>query len=406
MIGALVFAAATATIELSDRTDVRLREAVGFAPALDLATAPRMDLQVHSPRWTLLLGYSPSLLLQNVAPPPTEVVFLNNATVSAGWQDHDTRLTLLEDATYGRENTTYLAQQSTTNQAGQTNALQLLPQNAETIDLGSSRTMLLAGLRPAKRLQLSLDVGYSIYGGLDQSAREVLPLQRGPFADASMAYVFNPADRFIANVDVSHVAFVQGPCLALELVTATPTPAQAAAQCAPDDYIGVATMGWSHALTRLSSASVSVGASAVRSRLDTSDPFVTHAYPAGTLTYQYKVGVERRPTTIRFDAQLAPTVDFRSGVADNRVQATVTGVWTGSRLTLTQIAGAARSLGAAFEPPATLVLTTSSIEYLASKLISLGASLDFIWQNQENVGTLTSFLASLSFTVRAPVERF
>jgi hypothetical protein len=438
MIGAILFAAATATIDLSDRTDVRLRWSQGQAPALDIGNAPLLDLVIRDHRWTGVVVYSPSIFVQNVAPPPADPVFLNNLSLVSSWQEHNVHIAISEDGTFGEESTAYLGLQGVQNgtggigtgtttgtgtetgtgtgtgtgmmQAGtgtNNNQLNLLPQNARTILFASSRSTLLTNLQFGKYWLLSLDVGYYIYGGLDDSARQVLPLQRGPFADASVAYTVDVRDRVTANASVSRVEFEQGPCLALELANPT-TPMGTLPNCAPDDMIAVATAGWSHSLSRLSTASISIGASAVRSRLNLNpnESYETHVYPAGTLTYQYHVGIDRRPVTLRFDAQLAPTIDNRSGVADNRVEALVTATRNDARVTLTEAAGIARSLGSPLEAPATYVLASSTVMYHLTKLVSLSAEVDYIWQSQEGLGPYSSALAGASLLLHAPVERF
>jgi hypothetical protein len=430
MIGALVFAAATATLDLSDRSDARIRAGSGQSAALDLANTPVANLRVQDRQWTGDLVYAPSILVQNVLPPPppaAQPVFINSVTLTSTWLLRHARISVGEDGTFGWESTAYLGLQgnqaiagSATTGTGMTTGtgatmtgtggqgLQLLPKTTDQtpIPFASSRSILLVGLEPGKRWRLALDVGYFVYGALDARGRALLPFQRGPLADASLAYDFNAIDHFIANLNAQRLQFDEGPCLALALDNAALPPNTPLPQCAPDEFIAVGTAGWSHALNRLSSASISVGASGIRSRLNPTDPYTEHVYPAGTLTYQYHVGIERRPTTLRIDAQLAPTIDNRTGLADNRAQLIGTGVWSGARVTLSEIFGVARSLGDSLEPPATFVFNSSSVLYRLTKHAQVGAALDYIWQTQENAGAYQSLIASLSFTIQAPVARF
>jgi hypothetical protein len=419
MIGALVFAAATATADLSDRTDARLRFSSGQTPALDVANTPTINLQMQAHQWLGDVFYAPSIQVQNLVPPPAQPTFLNTLALTSTWLENHARISLIEDGTVGEESTAYLGGLQAGQQTPPTTtmtpgmmtptmapALQFIPQQTKTVWFASSRSLLFVGLQPSKRWQLALDVGYYIYGGLDDSARQVLPLQRGPVGDASAAYIFNDVDRFIANVNAQRLEFAEGPCLAL--LYTTNINMGMLPECAPDEYIAVGTVGWSHALSRLSTASVSVGASAVRSRLNlnSTDEFQTHVYPAGLLTYQYRTGILRRPTTLRIDAQVTPAVDNLTGVAENRAQLLATAVWTGARFKLSEVLGVAHTLGSPLDPPSTFVLTSSSVLYSLSKLAVLSAELDYVWQQQERVGAYSALVASFSFIVHAPIQRF
>jgi hypothetical protein len=406
---ALVLAAYAGTVEVADRTEIRARATQGLPVAFDAVTIPSARAAILERQWSYTGLYAPTLTLQDMQASVTPVV-LHAGSLAVAWHDRIARVTLREEATYGRQNTANLAllATGTVTPDGRPPVIQALPQ-AETITTASSRTTLATELRPARRVTVAASVSYNVSGGLDAASRAVIPQQRGPFAEASVGYAVSRVDLATGALAVARSDFTSGPCIALQVQPGgAPTGGAAtpATTCAPQNETAVATAGWRHTFSRRVDGSIGAGISEIRTRLSDQEAFVTKPYAAGSASLGYRVGLARHVTTARLEGQVAPVVDLRTGVADDRAQVTLTVASRSGDLALTGSGGAARSFGNQFVTPATFLTAATEAQYDVGRHATVGAGVRYFWQNQRGFDAVSSAIVFASLTVRSSALRF
>jgi hypothetical protein len=177
-------------------------------------------------------------------------------------------------------------------------------------------------------------------------------------------------------------------------------------QCAPTSESVQVFEAWRHHISRDTELSAGAGASFVRVRLNSDEPFTNHGYPFGAAGVMHTEKIENQRTTVRFDVQVAPYVDYRTGVADERVQATLLGEVPVRKLVYSGQIGAARSIGSALILPVTLFQAYAQVEWHTTRVVSLGGGVRYAWQEQDNLGTYGGEMVFGFVTLHAPVGRF
>jgi hypothetical protein len=419
MIPALALAAYAGVLDLSDQTGAIARGTFGQPVGIDLVTQPVADMNLTDRRWTFEARYAPYVYVGDMErllerlPTSPNLLLLQNGTLAAAWHDRFVRLSLREEGGYGQENTTYLALPVDTTPSTTVvkappvpPALQLLPNQLSTINLVSSRTTLASDLRISRPLSLSTDVGYYVYGGADTASMQVVPRQRGPFADAIASYVLTPREALVFRASGASSQALPAPC---EILTPLVAPAAngPGATCAPDDTIANVTAGMAYTLSRTSNASFGLGAGMLHARLSPSDPYTTVAFPTGLATYQYQSGLEHRRTTLHLDASVGPTIDPRSGTSDYRAQGNLALARTDGWLTASESVGVTHSLvSLAFAPSITFLITTTTLALRVNPYTSLTAAFNYMLQQEEGFAVTSTVVASLGILVHASPMRF
>jgi hypothetical protein len=144
----------------------------------------------------------------------------------------------------------------------------------------------------------------------------------------------------------------------------------------------------------------------VRSRLNPTDAYDNQVLPTGFASLLHRFAFEERPTTLRVDAQVAPVVDLRTGIPDYRVQGNVSLSRQADKVVLTELLGAARSLGSLVLPPATYATSNTSVEYRATRQLGFLGSFNCIVEAQDGLPALVTAIATLSVVVRSSPMRF
>jgi hypothetical protein len=288
------------------------------------------------------------------------------------------------------------------------------------IDTGSERTTLAIEYHGIRRLNLGADAGYFLGGGLGAADRQVVALQHGPYADLSATYLPVRTDSVYARASVSETdseassLAAPGACGGGGMAMLT--------QCSPSDLIATARLGWHHAASRVADGSIEVGGGYIRSRFDTSLPYMSAAYPVASALYERRFRFAEAPASLRLSVEVSPTIDLRAGSPDYRVQGSAVLVSTTRTLTWSGQVGVARSLplpksGVQTVLPSTFVSFITTAERSLGKYVSFGATLALVYQHQDgeaatlgmqavNAGDLWSETASVALTVRAPPARF
>jgi hypothetical protein len=391
MIAALPVAADIRTLELMDTTEARVRGGTGEQAAFDLSTIPSATLLWAGHHWQLTASYAPYFTATNIVPPPVAVELLQTGTLATSWRGRFSSLTLSESGSYGTENTAYLTIPAPTTAGSQQVVNGSQP---GFIQFAQSTSTLAGTYARSLRWGFSATANYLVYGGLDTAGREVIPFQHGPSADARVTYAFSHVDGVFVDANYWMIDTAEGPCL---------VPGVALTTCAPDGLMGSLTLGLRHSFSRATDAALAAGASVVRSRVDPTFLYTMGYYPAAIATYEHRFGLEARPSLLRFDAQLGPVVDIRSGAVDNRAQLSGTLTWFDRLRVVTGGFGAAHSLGDVLEPPSTIFFLTSQLDYHVTRRLTLSLQASYYWQYQEDAAPGTSVLSSAIVTLMATV---
>jgi hypothetical protein len=423
MIAILALAAdIAATLDLSDRTEVRARSlqqggtVSGSGPGLsplgvDVATLGDLRLRATDRRWDYSVAYSVSLIAPDIELGLTPQV-LQLASVSATWHDRFVRIGVREDATYGLENSAYLVPTQlpaqTTTPGAPPPSLQAAPA-PQTITLGSSRTTLTSGLMFDRRTRASASVEYVLSGGLDTASQAQLPFQTGPRASADFTYAVSRSDTVITAVTAQQSDFS---------VSACPPPAGPAASislggfsasttCQLSDRIGQVTEGYRHKLSRSAGVSASAGAAVAAVRLHPQDTFGNSFYPIGEASFTDVL--TRAGDTVTLFARYWPAVDIRTGLVLSSLQVESTLQEHITRLLALRFAtGVAQSIPTDQPAAATILHGDVGVEYQAdrSRWLALSLGERMYWQNQNGLGSFLSAFGYVAVTVRERTLHF
>jgi hypothetical protein len=407
---ACILADYAGTVEVANRTEVRGRSTQPAQPnfpsvSLDLADTPSLRLGLSDRRWKYTLGYSATALLADAelgAGAAPQV--LQTATLAATWHDRHVELGLEEDGQYGLVNTGYLlggggpASASTTPAPPATGVQALVA--PQTITFGSSLTALTGRFQLERRWQLTTSVGYLMQGGLDGGSQAIMPFVRGPRAEAVLGYQATRRDIVETHAIGQHSDTSTSPCSALIVGI------KAGEQCSPTSQAVQLNELWRHHVSRDTELSAGAGASFVQVRLNGDQPFTDQVYPFGIAGLMHTEKIEDQRTIVRFDVQVAPYLDYRTGVADERVQGTLLGEVPVRRVVYSGQIGIARSVGVAFIEPVTLFQALVQVEWHTTRVVSLGGGVRYAWQEQDTLGTYGGEMVFGFVTLHAPVGRF
>ncbi|HEX8790757.1 MAG TPA: hypothetical protein VF765_07380 [Polyangiaceae bacterium] len=411
-IAAIVLAAHdfAATFDASNRTEVRGRETQGAPPpnpGLDIVDAPALALHAKNGIWDLGLGYAALALLPDVEVGVTPQL-TQTADASVEWQERRVRMRLGETGLFGDQNSAYLlgggpptpsATPSTPTVTPAGGGVQALTPPA-TLLYGSSRTSLAAQYALSRRWSASATIDYSITGGLDAPSRAFLPVVRSPRGEGAIQYSLTRLDGLGTRLSALRADTSSGPC-SVALTTLPPN-----STCSPIVEEVQLEEAWTHRLTRTSDVSFGGGATFVHEQSRAIDPFVDVLYPVARATFTDSEGTTDSALQLRFEALLAPVLDIRTGILDERVQANATAAVPIRRVTIDGGLGATRSIASQFLQPLTTVQAFVEAEYALSKTVGVGGGVRFAWQNQEGAGSFTGEMLSGHLTVRLPTARF
>ena len=405
----LVLATLSGTLDLSDRTQSNLRSTPGQSQAasVDASTVPGAAITATDRVFTLRAGASASLMVEDLELGLSSFdspLYFGNGSLGLAWRGRRAAISLDQSGTYGRQNTTYLAQpvggpnNTGTSGPGVTTgpAIQLVP-TPTVIQYGSYSGSLVGNFEPANRWRLVLGVGLTALGGLDDQSQASVPFLWGPNGQAGVYDSIDRHNTIFTLADGTHLKSAPTTCL---VVGGPSIP------CEPDSTVGEALLGWTHDFSLLSRGTISGGIAVARAHEQQTDPYDTKAFPAALASYEYGLKVVGHPTVARIEAHLAPTIDYHTGFADYRAQGTAGVTWTGPRVTLTGSIGAARSIEAFIEPISTMIIANAGAEYRVTRLVFLSAGLSGFWESQEGASDTSTVIFSVALTVHAPLARF
>ncbi len=312
----LTFAALAGTLEVSDRTEFRLRYPglVSGAGSLDLETDPDVQLTLASRRTVLLLEYNPQLVSWDMNFVGLEPVYLNRGTARAGWHDEHLRLSLNETASYGVQNYASLVLPAGT--AGSPPPVALFPPATTFLYEGSVTT--LEAKWTSRRWTLEGAAAYQLAGGATSTAREILPLQSGPLATLEGDYSMTRLDHLITAAAASYAALEFAP-------SSTFSPAGVQVGLVEVDE------AWRHGWSRTLSSLLRGGASeaATQGVSDTGIPESPPAHfetdPVAEASLRYDLSSRSSTGDVTLACKLAPTINPFIGLVDERIGGVLAG---------------------------------------------------------------------------------
>jgi hypothetical protein len=426
------------TVNLSDRIEVRGRHAdnANPDPSLDLIDVPRARIDLRDHLWDYSLGYSAIIVFANAqevgakqpaadanqptgaTPAGLSTQVLQSGDVSATWHDRRARLGVAEYGTYGYQNSALLlgAPVSTTGTPTPSSTptptplpvatggtgVQALAQ-ASTIEFGASRTALTAQLQFSRQWAGTSQIEYGLQGGMNAAARAVLPLIKGPRAEASTSVTVTRLDILETRLSAFATEASETPCPAS---ASSDVVIPANGVCTPAVQSGQLTETWRHRITPRSQISVGAGVSSVRLRLGAESAFASRVYPVAVAGFQHERELNDVRTVIRLDAQVAPVLDFRTGLADQRAQATGSLTLPMKLVTASGTLGATHTLASDAGQKLTSLQVSGELDYRVERFMTFGGGVRYVWQDQGPAGSFAGGLAFLQITFIAPAGRF
>jgi hypothetical protein len=427
MLTAVLVAQLAGIVDLSDtsRLDARFTYPLPITPdgkgqiliGADFATSPIARLILKNRRFAFTASYAPTFTAPDFEIPVAPELFQTLST-SAVWRDRHVTTTLLETASYGQFNASYLyANPQATSGTGTTPPIMGMPPpgvttaaTTETIRNLGTETDAIVSVRTDHRFTMTLFGGYLVRGGPDSDSQAVSPQQYGPLGTLTLAYRTSPHDT------VSTVLSGQG----LETYGGCPPQVNGPAQplsattpfCREAAVLGILQETFQHVISPRVRFSIGAGASAdLETPLGTEPvqsvvPHEVAILPYGLATFAYRFDTENNLTCT---AQFGPTVDVRTGLVDPRAQLTVTltKVVRGG-LTVAVTGSGAKSVPVAGPDPYAVTFLNGLAEtrVLLNRQVTLLAGLSAIWETQGGYGSFGSVLGYVGVRAALPTLRF
>jgi hypothetical protein len=345
------------SIALSDRTEIRLRQPGDSPPgaSFDMATTPDARLVLRSPRMDLTLDYGPRLTFWDVNDIGLKPTWLNIGSLRARWHTDNTSLALTENASYGASNFSGLA--IPLGPDGTTVPRVDVVPPAQVIEYESSSTTLDARAS-GRRWDFRSTAGYQLSGGADDAARTLIPLQRGPFAEADVTLWETPVDHFTTTATGEDTTFSSGPAIVLV----------------------EADEGWKHLWSATTDTTATLGASAARVQASPSSATYPMNNPVAELALDQRILTADDRVTLKIAARLGPVINRLLGVVDERVQGTVLSKWTHGPFVVSALANVQQSVFTDTAYSTELFVGELTVSYVASDIVTLDGGVRGVWQ--------------------------
>jgi hypothetical protein len=377
MLAALLTTLAlTDTLEVSDRTEVRVRvPGTVAAAALDVETAPALRLTLGSRRLQLTLDEAPRLTLSELGR-AAQPAFFNGGEARVAWLGSLARLSLDETAGYGlvdfASSPVVPGTPAAPPSVSLIPALSILPYEASSTTLTSTLTL--------RRWAVATSVGYQLAGGATADARLLLPLEAGPFGEASADYAFARRDHAVLTLSASDTTFSSG----------------------PGDVLVEPSVGYRHLWSRTIETTLTLGAGEARARISPRAAATFETYPVIEGVLARRSGAEGQ-LDARASVRLGPVVNRLYGDVEERMEATLGASYRARRLTTHVFASGSRSVPATGPYATSLFGGELGSSYGATRVVAVDGGLRCIWQRQE--ATLAAFAQGTFFigvTLLAP----
>ena len=361
-----------ASLAVSDRTEARLRDPGDYpaGPSVDLATVPEAHLLLAAPRVGTTLAYTPRLSLFDVNDVGARPTLLDAGSLRLTWRpDDQVTLTLDEDASYGGMN--FAALSFAPGPDGLPPRVDAVPA-PRTIWFDSTSTTLGSRVK-LRRWEFHTALTYQLSGGADASARTVIPLQRGPQAEAGLAHDVSPVDQFVTTLSGAQASFSSGPEIELAEVDES----------------------WKHRFSPVAEMDFTLGGSEANVRPAPVAGSFRETNPVAEAIWEQRLLTADDRFTFRVGARLGPVVNRLLGIVDERVQGTLMSEWTHGRLVARAFGSAQQSVPTGGSNATELFAGELDLAYTASDAMTLDLGLRGLRQKANQpvaTGATTSIL--------------
>ena len=304
-------------------------------------------------RWRTTLTYAPRLTLWDVGSRAFAPTQLQGGGARLEWLGRRARLSVDESASYG--GVSFASSSLVPGPEGQPPRVDLIP-TPRVIQYVSSTTAL-ASRVTLRRWTVDTSLGYQLAGGANAEARALLPLQAGPFGEATVDYDAWHRDHVVTRLSASEAAFSSG----------------------PESILVEADEGWRHLWSRLTEVRLTLGISEARARASTVAATRFDTYPVVEAVFQRHASAGGR-VDIAVSARLGPTVNRLIGLVDQRVQGAVAASHRYHRLTTRVLTSASQSVPATGVDATSLFAGELGIVYDATEAVSFDAGTRAFWQ--------------------------
>lgn len=314
----LCASAPAAEVAAGVRSEARARggqsSSAPLSGSLDVEVAPSASLSLGFREGSFSLAYSPQVIIPTSG--SSLVRLLHRADLAIeGRAELGVRLFLTERAGYGDADLSPIAQA----QADPAAPIQTLPASI-TVHYLSSDTR--AGLEAelSRRARLSFSAGWLVSGGIDRTAQQSIPLQRGPLGEASLSIAASRLDTLQTRLSGSSVLFTTG-------LRAT---------------VAGLEQSWTRALARSWSVNLGAGLGVTDVAANTAAVRTGLRWlPIGEVGLSYKPVREGKGLGAGLSVRAAPVVDRITGEAYERIDGRLSAGWAPRRdLLLSAQAGA------------------------------------------------------------------
>jgi hypothetical protein len=360
MLAALLTTLAlTDTLEVSDRTEVRVRvPGTVAAAALDVETAPTVRLTLGSRRFRVTLDEAPRLTLTEVGR-AVQPAFFNGGEARVAWLGLLARLSLDETAGYGRvdfaSSPVVPGTPALPPSVSPIPGLSFIPYESSATTLTSTLTL--------RRWAVTTSVGYELAGGATADARSLLPLETGPSGEARADYAFARRDHAVLALSASETTFSSG----------------------PEDVLFVPTLGYRHLWSRTIETTLSLGVGEARARISALSAETFDAHPVVEGVLERRTGADRQ-LDARASVRLGPVVNRLYGDVEERVEATLATSYRAGRLTAHAFASGSRSVPSSGPYATSLFAGELGTAYGATRVVAVDGGVRCIWQRQDATG--------------------
>lgn len=373
----------SALLALSDRSELRVRSpgsTASTAASVDLETAPQARLTLASSRLRNALIYSPRLTLWGVGDAGSRLVLLHGGGVRLEFLGPRVRLSLDEAASYGGVNLATAA--PAPGPGGAPPRVDAVPA-LQVVDFVSSSTTLASALS-WRRWASSLSVGYQVGGGATAAARGVIPLQKGPSGEVSVARAVTRDDFISTKISASEASFSSG----------------------PESLLVEQLGGWRHRWSRADETRIEAGVSEARARVSAVAPHTLGVFPVAEAVAERRSTPGAGRVDLRLGLRLGPVVNRLVGLVDQRAQGTLAVSRTRGRSGAHAYASAARSVGASGAASIRLLSGELGASYGASESLNFDAGVRGLWQRQGvHLPDLMQATVFVGVSLRAPTTR-
>jgi hypothetical protein len=315
---------------------------------------PEARLTLASPRTGFTLAYTPRLTLWDVNDIGVQPLWLDAGSARIESRFSDTALSLAQQASYGSMSFADLT--FAPGPEGAPPHVDVVP-SSKIIEFESTSTTL-GSRTEMRRWEVVSSVGYQLSGGADGASRLIIPLQKGPLAEAMAAFAASPVDHFATTLTGSETAFSSG----AEIV------------------LGEEDEGWKHRWSPVTEIEATLGVSEARVRASPYTQNSAPTYPVAEVVLEQSILTAEDRMTVRIGSRIGPVINRLLGIVDERVQGTLVTKWTHGPFAASAFASAQQSVPTGGPNATELIAGELGLAYAATEAVAFDLGVRGLWQ--------------------------